>query len=287
MLQMKYTGENVLYPISFKNITDSVVQLSGEFPIKTVGFSICKKNGMRLSDYSTFTTVYREVDGGVQFSNDGSVYIKPLPVVSFVSGSGGDLNGEKEQEAENYVDLKIPTPIAMESYQFKGWEPEIPDKGDIDRNKVFAAVFEYIPSLEEIQEAKVAEMNLIQQQTIAHGVDVALSDGKTYHFALTTNDQLSIMGSAASGEASIKGTPWHINDESVHCQYYSAEDMALISKAAYTYVLFHVTYFRDLRIYIRSLQTKEAVESVVYGMMIPGECRSEVLQDMYTLMGGI
>jgi hypothetical protein len=284
---MKYIGEKEVHQVEVKNISSNVVQLLGDFPVSTKGFELLKLNGNHLGNYSAYTTVYREIEGGAQFSNDGSVYIKPLPIIRFVAGVGGSLNGEAEQKVKKYDDLIIPKPVAKESYQFKGWSPEIPDSGEIDSNKVFTAVFEYIPSLEEIQEMKVAEMNAIQQQTIAAGVDVVLSNGETHHFALTTNDQLSIMGSVASGEASIKGTPWHINDESVHCQYYSAEDMALISKAAYTYVLFHVTYFRDLRIYIRSLQTKEAVESVVYGMMIPGECRSEVLQDMYTLMGGI
>ena len=40
------------------------------------------------------------------------------------------------------------------------------------------------------------------------------------------------------------------------------------------YVTWHVTYFRDLRIYIRSLGTKEEVAVVAYGMDIPAEYQS-------------
>ena len=44
--------------------------------------------------------------------------------------------------------------------------------------------------------------------------------------------------------------------------------------------MWHITYFRDLRIYIRSLQTKEEVEAVTYGMDIPQEYQSEPLRAM-------
>lgn len=228
MLNMKYTGEEIFYPVNFKTVTANVIQLLGDFPIKNSGFTVYRENGKFLGDYSAFTTTYREIEGGAQFSNDGSIYVAPPE----------------------------PQPIPI---------PE--------------------PTLEELQEQKVVEMNSVQQSVIAEGVDVTLKDGKTYHFSLTTNDQLSIIGSAASGEISVKGTPWHIADESVHCQYYSDEDMALISKASYEYVLYHVTYFRDLRIYIRSLTDKEEVENIYYGVVIPEEYRSEVLADMYDALG--
>ena len=42
----------------------------------------------------------------------------------------------------------------------------------------------------------------------------------------------------------------------------------------------HVTYFRDLRIYIRSLQDKSQVEAIHYGSDIPVEFQSEPLRAM-------
>ena len=56
--------------------------------------------------------------------------------------------------------------------------------------------------------------------------------------------------------------------------------MELITSAAMAYVTWHVTYFRDLRIYIRALQTKEEVESITYGIEIPEEYQSEPLKAM-------
>ena len=50
------------------------------------------------------------------------------------------------------------------------------------------------------------------------------------------------------------------------------------------FVTFEVTWFRDLRIYINSLQTKEEVESIEYNIIIPEEYQSEVLKDLLAKM---
>lgn len=136
------------------------------------------------------------------------------------------------------------------------------------------------PTLDELKEFKVSEMNSTQQSIIAQGVSVTLSDGSTEHFTLTDHDQTSLVGlqsQVASGDDNI---PWHTSDEEEHCKFYSNADMAKITSTAMAYVTWHVTYFRDLRIYIRSLETKEDVEKVTYGMDIPEEYQSEPLKAM-------
>lgn len=136
------------------------------------------------------------------------------------------------------------------------------------------------PTLDEVKESKVAEMNKAQQDTIQSGVDVTLTDGSTEHFTLTEHDQTSLVGlqtQVASGEKNI---PWHTSDETKHCKFYSNADMAKITATAMAFVTWHVTYFRDLRIYIRSLENKEEVEQVAYGMDIPEAYQSEPLKAM-------
>lgn len=76
MLNMNYIGDSIIYPISFKLISDNVVELKGDFPIFTAGFTLSRPNHDDKWDYSAFTTVYQKVDGGVRFSNDGSVYVE-------------------------------------------------------------------------------------------------------------------------------------------------------------------------------------------------------------------
>lgn len=140
----------------------------------------------------------------------------------------------------------------------------------------------YDPTIEEMKEQKIAEMNQKQQELIQYGVEVPLSNGTTERFELTDKDQISLMGLqtlAAQGKQKIQ---WHEEDNSKHCKYYSAEDMEKITGAAISFVSFHVTYYRDLRIYINSMTDKEAVKSVEYGMYIPEEYQSEVLADSYS-----
>ena len=142
------------------------------------------------------------------------------------------------------------------------------------------------PTLEELREAKVQEMNALQQTTIQSGVNVTLSDGTVEHFTLTEHDQTSLVGlqsQVAAGEESI---PWHTSDEGEHCKFYSNADMGLIITQAMSWVTWHVTYFRDLRIYIRSLETKEEVAAVVYGMELPEAYQSEPLKVMIAAQAG-
>ena len=115
------------------------------------------------NSYVGFTTIYRDDEetakyNGYQLSNDGSVYVKPLPKVSFYTSGGGTLAGETVQEVYTYEELVIPTPVASENYEFTGWSPEIPESGKIDGSKSFTAIFastlpvpepEITPTLEE------------------------------------------------------------------------------------------------------------------------------------------
>lgn len=141
------------------------------------------------------------------------------------------------------------------------------------------------PTLDELKEQKISEMNDAQQESIQNGVNVTLSDGTVEHFTLTDHDQTSLMGlqtKVAQGETQI---PWHTSDVNKPCKYYSNTDMRLITETAMQAVTFAVTYFRDLRIYINSMEDSTSVQNVTYGMTIPKEYRSEVLADIYASKG--
>lgn len=248
MLLLQYLFEEKQYPVVLEIIKENVIQLNGDFPIKTKGFILIEETKKYNWDYSKYTTVYRNIEDGVQFSNDGSIYIPP--------------------------------------------EPPIPPEP-------------YIPTLDEIKEQKVSEMNTIQQTIIQQGTEVPLSDGTIEHFTLTEHDQTSVIGLQVTllkkkmiqymkeleeklniqskdieSFMMLEELPWHVSDESIHCKFYSDEDMAKIGEVCTLFVTWHVTYFRDLRIYIRSLETKEEVESITYGIEIPEEFRSDPLKKM-------
>lgn len=229
MLELKYPNSKDFYEVNFSKISENIVELKGKFPIETTGFTLSRPGCNDNWDYSEFMTVYKEVDGGVQYSNDCSVYVEPDPV--------------------------------------PGIQPEYTPEP-------------YVPTLEEVKEAKVKQMNAVQQQIIKNGVGVVLADGTTEHFSLDEYDQTNLMGLQAQVAAGQEQIPWHTSNQEEHCKFYSNADMQNIISTAMQHVTWHVTYFRDLRIYIRSLAAKDDVEAVMYGMDIPEEYQSEPLKAM-------
>ena len=156
MLDLTYVGESSKHKIEFKKMSEHIVSVSGNLKAKTKGFTLSREGKKDAWEYKDYTTVYRELDGEIQFSNDGSVYVKPLPKVSFYTNGGGTLEGETMQEVYTYEELVVPTPVASEDYEFTGWSPEIPTSGEIEGNKSYTAVFvstlpppEPEPTLEE------------------------------------------------------------------------------------------------------------------------------------------
>lgn len=74
MILLTYTESKTSYEVEFSNVSEHVVQTLGTLPAKLVGFELHRLDGTLLGDYSSYTTVYQVVEGGLQFSNDGSVY---------------------------------------------------------------------------------------------------------------------------------------------------------------------------------------------------------------------
>lgn len=77
MFELKYKNNTMKYEVNFKKISKNIVEIKGDFSIKDVGFTLSRPDMNDGWDYSSYTTVYKEVEGGVQFSNDGSVYVEP------------------------------------------------------------------------------------------------------------------------------------------------------------------------------------------------------------------
>ena len=288
---VRFKSNQEVFQMHVKAIGDNMVQLYPPIPNVdvTAGFEMLTKevDGKVYGDYLKYRTVYKkEEDGSIILSNDGSVWVEPVIVVKFATNGNGELVGETEQTVKTYEELIVPTVIPNENYEFVGWNPEIPKTGKVESNMTFTAQMEYVPTLEEVQSQKVSEMNDAQQTTIQNGMDIVLSDGHTEHFTLTDHDQTSLMGLQTLVAQGVESIPWHTSDQTEHCKYYSNADMAIITTKALQFVTYHVTYFRDLRIYIRALADKEKVKSINYGMLIPVEYQSEVLKDYLRNMEG-
>lgn len=288
---IRFKSNQEVFQMHVKAIGDNMVQLYPPIPNVdvTAGFEMLTKevDGKVYGNYLKYRTVYKkEEDGSIILSNDGSVWVEPVIIVKFATNGNGELVGETEQTVKTYEELIVPTVLPNENYEFVGWNPEIPKTGKVESNMTFTAQMEYVPTLEEIQSQKVSEMNDAQQVTIQQGMDIQLSDGHTEHFTLTDHDQTSLMGLQTLVAQGVESIPWHTSDQAEHCKYYSNADMAIITTKALQFVTYHVTYFRDLRIYIRALTDKEKVKTINYGMLIPVEYQSEVLKDYLRTLEG-
>lgn len=160
-----------------------------------------------------------------------------------------------------------------------GEEIQIPDEEAEDEP--------YIDPTEEItveyvRAAKISEMNNTCNKTIILGFDVVLSDNEQHHFSLTTQDQLNLITLSTmivSGETEI---PYHADGEP--CKYYSVDDINAIISMATFFKTYQVSYFNALKIYIESLEDIEAISQIYYGIEIPTEYQTEVLQSLLQQM---
>lgn len=137
-------------------------------------------------------------------------------------------------------------------------------------------------TIEYVRSAKIAKMTTTCNKVIENGIDVFLSDGISYHFSLTTQDQLNLItlqSMIAAGETSI---PYHADGEL--CRYYSVDDITAVMEAATAYKTYHVTYFNSLKMYINSMSNIADISAVQYGMDVPDEYQSDILKAMYVSM---
>ena len=140
---MKYVDSAECYHVEFKRLSSNIVQLIGKFPSKESGFTLGRIGEPEAftGDYTDYTTIYKELENGVQFSNDESTYTEPEPEVVFKATEGGELNGKTVQNVSDYSELSIPIPIQYPDYEFTGWSPEIPESGTVNGRVAFTAIF--------------------------------------------------------------------------------------------------------------------------------------------------
>lgn len=127
---------------------------------------------------------------------------------------------------------------------------------------------------------KTAEVSAISEQTIHAGTDITLSNGKTYHFSFSDQDQFQIgfLATAAKNAAMLesmglptnengKDYPWHADGGD--CIFYSRQDMITIGTVMQNYITYHNSYFHALRNYINKLTNPLAIVDLYYGVEVP------------------
>lgn len=179
-----------------------------------------------------------------------------------------------------------------ETYHLAGRSPFMPESyKSVELIPIDKTEYDYLISLVTdgevlefdlwtLRERKISEVSAASEATIHDGTDITLSDGNTYHFSFSDQDQFQIgfLATAAMNAATLESIgfplndkeqpyPWHADGKD--CIFYSRQDMITIGTAMQNYITYHNSYFHALRNYINALTNPLVIVDLYYGVEVP------------------
>ena len=119
-------------------------------------------------------------------------------------------------------------------------------------------------SLDELKAWQKKQVNVACKEAIEAGVDVELSDGKTYHFSYKTEDQINYVEMRQEIEHDGYTTvPYH--PDNGDCTIYSSDDMKKIIKAQIANKFVLTTTCNAYHGMIKDAEDKATVSAIVWG----------------------
>ena len=119
-------------------------------------------------------------------------------------------------------------------------------------------------SLDELKAWQKKQVNVACKEAIEAGVDVELSDGKTYHFSYKAEDQINYVEMRQEIEHDGYTTvPYH--PDNGDCTIYSSDDMKKIIKAQISNKFVLTTKCNAYHGMIKDAEDKAAVSAIVWG----------------------
>ena len=205
---------------------------------------------------------------------------KPLASFSRVTNTiafvfSEDIGSEDFADVSK-IELYSDDDMYLAEYTLEDYDVKIEDNSLFLYNKA---------TLEDVKKVKIEYLDSTCENTIYAGTDVTLTDGSVEHFTLDAKDQLDLSGIGLQLLQGAEQIAWHKDDETESCKFYSAADGATIIQTLTLFRTYHITYFRDLRIYVNSLSDANAVNAIEYGSVIPDEYKSDVLKSVEAQMG--
>lgn len=119
-------------------------------------------------------------------------------------------------------------------------------------------------SLDELKAWQKKQVNVACKEAIEAGVDVELSDGKTYHFSYKAEDQINYVEMRQEIEHDGYTTvPYH--PDNGDCTIYSSDDMKKIIKAQIANKFVLTTKCNAYHGMLKDAEDKAAVSAIVWG----------------------
>lgn len=132
---------------------------------------------------------------------------------------------------------------------------------------------------------KLKSLSNVCNEKITNGAEVVLSDESKKTFSYSIEDQSNVSEMFNAIVMGATSYPYHANGEG--CKMYSAEDIVKIYSTLTTLKTSQVTYYNQLREYVKTLETIQDIQSVTYGQELTGsylETYNELMQNANTEM---
>ena len=123
-------------------------------------------------------------------------------------------------------------------------------------------------TLDEAQAEKISQLSAVCNALIVAGADIQLADGSTQHFDYSTEDQLNISDMFSAVVLGASCYPYQPANGS--CAVYRAADIVTIYTTLAGQKTAQLTYYHQLKDYVRSLETVAGADAVVYGQPLTG-----------------
>jgi hypothetical protein len=171
----------------------------------------------------------------------------------FANGIAGSNNVIYSFEPVTRPDVKVVAIEAISKEEFSRLQNLLNSDTEVvaNENKLTAA-----------RKVVIENLSKICQSRIVDGFKIILSDGKLYHFRLTTEDQLNLISIENQLNTGAQSILYHASSEP--CKIFTREDMFKVVRAFRKHVLYHTTYFNAAKQYINTLTEPEKLERFAY-----------------------
>ena len=115
---------------------------------------------------------------------------------------------------------------------------------------------------------KLSSLSNSCNEKITKGAEVTLSDESKKTFSYSIEDQANVSEMFNAIVMGATSYPYHANGEG--CKMYGAEDIVKIYSTLTTLKTSQVTYYNQLRDYIKTLEFVPEIQAVVYGQELTG-----------------
>lgn len=123
-------------------------------------------------------------------------------------------------------------------------------------------------TIDDIKNRKISSLSSICNKQIINGIDIDI-DGTIEHFSYSSEDQANIK--ELFDLAVQSNVPMYYHSDGNSCKLYTVDQIIAIYTTAAMNKMHHITYFNQLKMYLRSLEDSETISGIEYGYELTGE----------------